>query len=407
MPITTRPITEEERLDFRRRVYVGFGNDLDKPEEGEERFRALMPVDRTVVAFDGDQMVGTLAAHPFEVTVPGGVPVPTAGTTMITVVNTHRRRGTLRSMMADHLEDIARRGEPLAALWASEAPIYGRFGFGPATSRDVISSDKAAIRVAHPGEGAVRAIDHDAVADVLPAIFERVRLATPGMLSRSAAWWEHNIAYDPEDWRDGETAKRFVVYDVDGAAEGYAIYRQKANWEDFVPEGKVKVGEVIAASDRAHSALWNYLGQIDLFPIVDYWNLPSDDPLWWKLENPRLVKRTRADALYVRVMDVSPALEARSYETDGSIRMEIDDPTRPKNSGIYELVVVNGEGKAVAVDDGADVALGIDTLGALYLGGHNARAMAAAGLIRGAPEAVTALHRLFATVAAPWCNEVF
>lgn len=407
MPITTRPINEEERLDFRRRLNAGFGNDLDKPEEGEDRFRALVPVDRTVGAFDGDQMVGTLAAHPFALTVPGGHPVQAAGTTMITVVNTHRRQGILRAMMTDHLDDTAGRGEPLAALWASEAPIYGRFGYGPATSRDVIAGARDAIRIDRPAEGRVSVIDGDAVADVLPAIFDRVRLATSGMLSRSAQWWEHNIVYDPESGREGATARRYVVSEVDGAPEGFAIYRQKANWDDFVPKGKVKVDEVVAATDQAHSALWSYLGQIDLFPIVEYWNLPTDDPLWWKLQNPRLVRRTNADALYVRVMDVSAALEARSYETDGSIRIEVEDPFLPANSGTYELAAVDGQGKVVAVDGDADVSIGIDALGALYLGGHNARSMAAAGLVQGTPEAVAALHRLFATVAAPWCNEVF
>ncbi len=46
---------------------------------------------------------------------------------------THRRRGVLRSMMDAQLRDIHERGEPIAALWASEETIYGRFGYGLAS----------------------------------------------------------------------------------------------------------------------------------------------------------------------------------------------------------------------------------------------------------------------------------
>lgn len=407
MSITTRPITADERVEFRRRLYAGFGDDLDKPEQGAERFEALLPLDRTVAAFEGDRMIGTLGAFPLELTVPGGASVPTAGTTMVTVRNTHRRQGVLRSMMGDHLDDTARRGEPLAALWASEEPIYGRFGFGNATFRDVIEGAKGALRVEHPGEGRVYPLDPEEVEDALPAVYDRARQGTAGMLARSADWWKHNVVHDPDYWRDGDTAKRYVVYEAEEGIEGYVSYRQKASWEDFVPEGRVKVTEIITATDRAHTALWSYLGNVDLFPIVTYWNLRVDDPLWWKLANPRLVQRKRADALYLRIMDVPAALGLRRYETDGSIRLGVEDPFRPATGGVYELTVDGGEGKAVAVEGDPDVTLGIRSLASLYLGGGNARSMAGAGLIEGTPASVASLHRLFATVAAPWCEATF
>lgn len=407
MAITTRPITADERVEFRRRLVAGFGDDLENAERGADRFEAMMPLDRTVAAFDGQAIVGTLGAYPFEMTVPGGASVPTAGTTMVTVQNTHRRQGVMREMMRDHLDDTAARGEALAALWASEAPIYGRFGFGHATSRDVVEAAKDAVAVDRGSDGAVRAIDPDDVTELLPPVYDRVRQVTAGMLSRNADWWKHEVVYDPEHWRNGNTAKRFVVYEADGEVEGYVIYRQKSDWGDFVAKGKVRVSELIAATDRAHSGLWHYLGNIDLFPIVRYWNMPADDPLWWKLRDPRRVERKRSDALYVRIMDVSAALGARKYEADGSIRIGVDDPARPNTSGVYELAVSEGDGKSVMIEGEADVTLGIDVLGALYLGGTNAVSMAAAGLIDGAPDAVATLHRLFNTAAEPWCDSVF
>jgi predicted acetyltransferase len=407
MPITTRPITEDERHEFRRRLHAAFGGDLDEPELGAERFRAIMPLDRTVAAFDDGRLIGTLGALPFELTVPGGVPLPTAGTTMVSVRSTHRRMGVMRSMMRDHLDDTARRGEPLAALWASEAPIYGRFGFGHATSRDAVETRRDGIRIERPGDGTVHSIEPDEVIELLPGVHDRVRLVTPGMTSRHTDSWTHRVVYDPSEWRDGDTAQRYVVYESDDGIEGYVIYRQKERWTDMLAEGQVKVSEIITATDRAHSALWHYLTNVDLFPTVKYWNLRIDDPLWWKLPNQRLVERRRGDALYVRIIDVAVALEARRYESDGSIRIGVDDPFRPDTSGVYELAVVDGEGKVLTVDAEAEVTLGIDALGALYLGGSNARSMAAAGLIHGAPDAVASLHRLFTTVAAPWCEAMF
>ncbi len=408
MTIKTRPIVEDEVLRFREQFVKGFGEDLDEKDRDPERFLALLPLDRTVAAFDGAEIIGTLGAHPLQVTVPGGASVPMAGTTIVTVQNTHRRQGVLRAMMTDHLNDTATRGEPLAGLWALETPIYGRFGFGHATSREVVTAPKGSLKMPKSGDGVVRVIEPDRVATLLPAIYDDVLANRPGMLSRSADWWRHQVVYDPEYRREGDdSAKRFVAYEAEGRIEGYAIYRQKSEWGDLVPNGQVNVGEAIAISDRAHSGLWNYLGNLDLFPQVKFWNMPVDDPLWWKLAEPRYVQRKRSDGLWVRIMDVAAALGARRYESDGSIRLGIEDPFRAVTSGVYELSVSDGEAKVVEVDGDAEVNLGIDALGALYLGGSNALSMAGAGLIEGAPEEVTTLHRLFHTAAEPWCDTIF
>jgi predicted acetyltransferase len=407
MAITTRPITEDEVPAFREQISTGFGEDLSEQDRNSDRFLTLFPLDRTVAAFDGDTIVGTLGAFAFEVTVPGGATIPMSGTTIVTVRSTHRRRGLLTAMMRDHLDDAAARGEALVGLWASEAPIYGRFGFGMATSRDVVEATDNALRISAAVEGVVRFIDPDHAHDVIPPIFDEVRKSRPGMLSRSEEWWKLRIFYDPEHWRDGNSAKRFVVYEADGTAEGYAIYTQKSDWGEFLPNGQVRVKEIVSTTDRAHSALWDHIASIDLFPRVRFWNSPVDDPLWWKLVDPRRVERKRTDALWLRILDVPAALGARAYETDGSIRIGVDDRFRPSTSGSYELTVIDGVGKCAAVEGSADVELGIDVLGALYLGGSNAVSMAAAGLIAGAQERITELHRLFHTDVAPWCDDVF
>ena len=409
MSITTRPITKDEIERFRERVYRGFGDELGEEDRDPKRFLALMPLDLTVAAFDGDEMVGTLAACDFDVTVPGGAPVAMTGTTVVTVQPTHRRQGVLTAMMQDHLDAVAQRGDSLAGLWASETGIYGRFGFGHATSKDDVEAPTLAVTISTDAEGTVRLIEPDGVVELLAPIYDAARRSRPGMLSRSQEWWAHSVVHDPPHRRDRDqiSAKRFVVYQADGSAEGYAIYAQKSDWSGEVPLGQVRVIEVISTTDRAHTGLWQYLANIDLFPRIRWWNMPVDDPLWWKVAEPRCLVRKRGDALWVRIMDVPAALEARSYETDGSIRIAVEDAFRPETSGVYELAVSNGVGKCVAVDANADVSLGVDALGALYLGGSSAVSMAAAAKIDGAADRVSLLHRLFRTDVAPWCEEVF
>jgi predicted acetyltransferase len=405
--ITTRPITKDEIERFREQVERGFGDDLAEEDRDSEQFLALMPLDLTVAAYDGDEMVGTLAAFEFDVTVPGGAAVAMTGTTVVTVQPTHRRQGVLSAMMHDHLDAVARRGDALVGLWASETGIYGRFGFGHATSRDEVEAPTLAVTIATASEGTVRLIDPDSVGEVFPSIYDAARRKRAGMLSRRQDWWAHSVVHDPPHRRDGMSAKRFAVYQADGSTEGYVIYVQKSDWSGEVPLGQVKVIEAISTTDRAHTGLWQYLAGIDLYPRIRWWNLPVDDPLWWKLAEPRRLVRKRDDALWVRIMDVPAALEARSYETDGSIRIAVEDPFRPDISGGYELAVSDGVGKCVAVDGNADVNLGVDALGALYLGGSNAVSMAAAGKIDGAADRVSLLHKLFRTDVAPWCEEVF
>ena len=407
MSITTRPITKDEIERFREQVYRGFGEDLGEEDRDSERFLALMPLDLTVAAFDGDEMVGTLAAFELDVTVPGVATVSMTGTTVVTVQPTHRRQGVLSAMMQDHLDAVARRGDALAGLWASETGIYGRFGFGHATSRDEVEAPTLAVTIGTASEGTVRLIDPDSVVEVFPPVYDAARRKRAGMLSRRQDWWAHSVVRDPPHRRDGMSAKRFAVYQADGSTEGYVIYVQKSDWSGEVPLGQVKVIEAISTTDRAHTGLWQYLASIDLYPRIRWWNLPVDDPLWWKLAEPRRLVRKRGDALWVRIMEVPAALEARSYETDGSIRIAVEDPFRPDISGVYELAVSDGVGKCVAVDGNADVSLGVDALGALYLGDSNAVSMAAAGKIDGAADRVSLLHRLFRTDVAPWCEEVF
>jgi len=404
-----RTITEDDADLFRSRLSRGFGGDGDTDEDARTRFRAIFEYDRTFAAFDGEDIIGTGGAFSLQVTVPGGRIVPMGGTTVITVQPTHRRRGVLRALMDSHLQEVADRGEPIAGLWASESSIYGRFGYGPATYRHKAVIDGRAVEMAETFDGSstVRLLDNDRAEPVIRSVYEAVRSTRTGMLTRSDSWWSHRLMADVESWRGGKSARRYAVFGEDGEVSGYAVYRQKAKWEDFVADGEVDVVEVVTTTTAAHAGLWAFLTSIDLFPRIEYWNLPIDDPLPSLVTDQRRVRRSLVDALWIRLMDVPTALEARRYEADGSVTFETIDPAQSGRSATFRLEVADGNARCTAVQGAPDLTMRADVLGHLYLGGGNALTMARAGRISGDEPSIRALHRLFRTDSMPWCPEVF
>ncbi|MHC4612052.1 MAG: GNAT family N-acetyltransferase [Planctomycetota bacterium] len=405
MDLTVRPISEKEFETFRAKIARGFGSD-PYPEEDGRLFRQTLDLDRTICAFDGDEMIGTCAAYTFDLTVPGAV-LPMGGTTVVTVQATHRRRGVLTAMLRAHLAEVRDRGDPLAGLWASETSIYGRFGFGCAAEGCEMKVDSRTIRFSgNPPGGAVRLLEADDAQRVLPPIYERIRPTRAGLLSRSDPWWKLRFFYDPEHRRRGKSARRYAVYTGPDGDDGYAIYRQKDKWDDF-PDGTVHVQEVMAATAEAHEALWRFLTAIDLFPNVEYWNVPVDDELPWRVNDFRRVERRVSDSLWLRMIDVPQALEGRRYAGRERLVLDVRDPFLPENSGRY-LLEASPDGAACArTEEDADLELGTDALAALYLGAHPVETLARARLVKGSAAARAAADRLFAAGPRPWCAEVF
>ncbi len=406
MAVEIRPITAAEWPQFQGAFTRTFGGDPapDQPI----RLIEILPVARTLAAFDGDEIVGTFASFPLDLTVPGGV-VAAAGTTIVSVAATHRRRGMLSQMMRRHLDNVRAEGRPVAALWASEAAIYGRYGYGSASDMVELKVGPGAAVVfpaAEPGISFHNCPVEDQL-EVLPPIYDATRRSRPGMFARSAAWWEHRRLPDPEERRNGASARRTVVARRDGTAVGYASYRQKVTWGDGGPDGRVEVVEVIAVDDAARRSLWSYLGNIDLCPIVNHWNMPVDDPLWLEVPNPRAFVRRVSDALWVRLVDVEQALAMRTYGTDGTLALAVEDGVCGWNTGTVRLDVVGGVAGVAATDEPADVTCDVATLGAMYLGGRSAVALAAAGRVRGDAAAVRLMDDMFRSSLAPWCQEIF
>jgi predicted acetyltransferase len=408
MSFEIRPLAQENVLAFRAAIYSNFGYDADPEDEAATaRFNAVFELDRLYPAFDGDAVVGTGGDFRLEMTVPGGNQVRASGLTVVTVRPTHTRQGVLTAMMREHFTRAMDRGEPLGGLWASEAPIYGRFGYGGSVDVNQVKLDARHAGRGGSEEGAtVRLLDVDEAKQLLPDVYSRIQPTRPGMYKRSDDWWTHRLFYDPEKHRDGASALRHAVAESKGEPVGYVTYRQKASW-DVLSEGEIRIRELMPVTDAGYRALWHYVVSIDLFPIVKYWNIPVGDPLSFLVHDGRAVETKISDGLWTRLIDLQVALEARSYATDGTLTLGVADSFCDWNEGTYRITIDGGVAKCERVATESDVAMDVSTLGALYLGGRDAIALARAGLIEGDPEDVACLNSIFRGSSEPWCPEIF
>lgn len=406
--ITFRPIVEGELAAFGETDGAAFGF-TPRPEDTVWH---TLELDRTVSAFDGDTLVSTSASISMQFTVPGGRVIPVAGVTVVAVRPTHRRRGILTGMMARLLDDAQARGEPLAILWASESRIYGRFGYGQAAPDESweIEREHALVTRRPASTGRVRMYDKAEAEHRFPAAWEQARHGRVGMTIRDERFWNDRFRDRPWD-REGASGYFFVAHEPNGdpdAIDGYAIYRIKGNWPQGYPQNEVTVVELIAANDGALADLWVYLLDLDLSSTVRAQHRPVDDPLPWMLADMRRLRRRTSDGLWLRILDVPAALEARTYGADGQLTFELRDSFRPANAGDYELRVAEGRGEAIRSDAPPDLALDIADLGAIYLGGVRPSVLARAGRIEErTPGAIARADALFATDRAPWCPQFF
>ena len=378
------------------------------PAEDEvERFSKLLPVDRMHAAFDGKEIVGGAGVFPFDMTVPGAI-VSCAGVTVVGVLPTHRRRGILRRMMRAQLDDVRERGEPFAALWASEPTIYGRYGYGHAslTHEMRLPRTRAALRAGTPPrDGAVRLVDASEAQKTLPRIYDRVRNVTPGFLSRSREWWELRRLRDDASRRPpGSGPLNFALYERDGRAEGYALYRIAQAEEDGHWKRRLRVVEALGVDAVATREVWRFLTELDWTDEILAWLLPTDHPI------QHLVARVdeldlRADTgLWVDLVDVGASLSARGYAGDGRVTLELTHSFCPWNDGTWTVA----DGVAKRSSRRPDVRLDATALGAAYLGGNSFSQLARAGLVEeGARGGLTRADALFASDLAPWCPEIF
>jgi predicted acetyltransferase len=409
MDIDIRPITPEQGDQFSEILATAFGETLSEEERADHG--RWFEYDRSIAAFDGDRMVGTGGAYSMDLTLPGLTTIPIGGLTAISVLPTHRRRGILRSMIAYHFEEVERRGELVSALGASESVIYGRFGYGLATTFADYEIDPRRGQFLRPAasRGRLRLLDPEETAKLVPPLYDRYRRGQPGELSRPQAWWDV-YARDPEWSRRGASRHYDVVYESGpGRVDGWVSYQIESRWPNGLAANVVKVRMLVGLTVEAEAALWRYLLDLDLAGIIKLTDRPVDDPIRWRLADPRRLRVTEVgDQLWVRLLDLPGALAARRYAVEDALVLEVSDALRPRNQGRFRLEGGPDGASCEPTTAEPDLALDVADVGAAYLGGASLASLARAERVAERTSgALLRADRMFAAHPPPICTTHF
>jgi len=331
-----------------------------------------------------DELVAIHASYPFGRTpVPGGH-LNVAGLTWVGVHPQWRRRGLLKAMIDVHFEHCRDRGEPVSLLFAAEAGIYGRFGYGLAClSTELTLPRRAALRDV-PGteelEVRVETTEFSRHAELVGRLHAAVD--RPGWVTREspelAARWLSNAPL----FRAGREAQRILIVERAGEPVGYALFRRRSDWGAAGPEGTVEVLEAVASDAATAHVLWSRLLDLDLTTHVRTGMLAQDDPLLSLLVDVRSGKPTGHDNLWTRIIDVPAALAGRRYQADVDVVLEVTDALIGSNAGRWRVAAsAFAEPTVTPTDAPADLVLDVRELGAAYLGGTSLMELAGAGLV--------------------------
>ena len=402
MSIQIRTITEDEFAEWSRAEARAFGFHSD--DEYVERSRWIAELDRTFAAFDGGKIVGTATTRTAALTTPGGE-APLGFVDDVTVLPTHRRRGVMTRIMQAQLRQMRERGEPFAALGASESSIYERIGYGIATWADswTIGRNHTAFKIEPNGGGNLQFISADEARTEWPQLHARVASHLAGMVRYPPSYWKAMLR-DAPGQRRGMSEFFHVAYLRDGQIAGLASYRMS---ERAGIERTVAVVFLLGEDSEVEAELWRFCFSMDLVTEIRAFNRPTDDPIPWRLEDPRRLQRQTRDHMWLRLVDIPAALESRRYDSEGELTLRVHDDFCDWNDGVYRLQAAPDGASCYRANSAPEIGLSAAELAATYLGANSFDRLARAGRVRElAPGAAKRADRLFRTERMGWWMEL-
>ena len=396
-----------DRDEFARAFYaIGQYFAGPPPEDMVDRWLQYFELERMHAAFEDGNVIAGAGAFTFDMSVPGGS-LPCAGVTVVGTYPTHRRRGALRAMMDAQLADVHERGEPIAALWASEETIYGRFGYGLAAvggrgedparrrPRSRSRSRRAAGRVSSRPRRRRRCSRRCGRSS---------RAQRPGVHSRAAprggSSGRCGCRPSRRPTRRASSSSRSTA-----ASRRYAIYRLFFEVAEGAFSGRTEVVEAVGTTPQATAEIWRFLLDIDWSATTKASLLPPDHPLFLLLANPRRMAYRMGDSLWVRLVDVGAALSGRAYARRGLDRASRCGTRSAR--GTRAAGRLEG-GKAERTEAAAEIALDVDALGSAYLGAVSfAELRDALRIEELVPGAIARADAVFGWRPLPWCPEIF
>lgn len=414
MSVETRVITESEYPDWLRALNTGLLRPPVISDEEVTSRRAHTDLPRVRGAFDDGRCVATYRSFAQQLTAVGGAALPANAVSNVTVSPTHRRRGLLSRMITADLAEAKERGDIVSTLIAAEYPIYGRYGYGPAAwiTEWAVDVPRTGLdrRWSGPDDGGrIDLVDATDVRKLGPEMHARLAARQPGVVSRDDRWWQRNTGQAQlpgEPW----TEPFYAVYRAaSGEVEGLVAYQADDKWgEAKQPLNTATVRELLALTPAAERALWHYVCSVDWITTVKSGHRAPDDLLPQLLPDPRAARiLTHADFLWVRILDVARALEARTYTAAAILVLEVHDGLG-LDGGRFRLDASPEGAVCVPSTESPDLTLDVRELGALFLGDESAVRLAALGRVdEGTPGAAAVADEVFRTPRRPWCPDIF
>ncbi|MFW6081833.1 MAG: GNAT family N-acetyltransferase [Desulfosalsimonas sp.] len=406
MPAEIRPASVDEMGTFRQvakralimpsSVAPAWAIDSIKPEW-------------TLCAFEDGQLATSYAWWPLNMRL-NGRSSPVAGITYVGTHPAYRRKGHLRDIVSRHFEKMYEEGGmPIAALHASRASIYKRFGYAVVSLQN--SYSVAPERLVFCGAGGEHSSPDrlkepaDGGREVIKDIYRRFCADRTGCIHRARPAWDAGALCPPP--KDGALFR--MVCDCSGAPEGYVIYTVKPEkGTDFRLNHRVVIRDIAWLSPAAYFSIWRHLSMMDTAGSIDWIRVPSDDPLPDLVCEPGDLNIKTRDGLMARIVDAAGALGSRGYDSDGSACFELEDEICPWNRGRWLLDAEGGIAQAVRTEKKPEAGLSVQALAMLVFGRISATGAARTGLLNVfEPEALAAWDRLFATRHAAFCPDFF
>ncbi len=363
---------------------------------------------RALGAFDGDRVVATFRSFASSLYVPGGACIPADAVTNVAVLPTHRRQGLLTRMMDRDLREARERGDAVALLFASEAQIYGRYGFGTATEQVQLLIRKANAHFRTLPEGHVELVSWKDLREIAPPLYERFAAGQPGSMAINSKRWDAIFGLEATPFSPKATHRAVIYRDEAGEPQGWLHYDAEEVWAEVRPQGKLTVHDLVAATTAAYARLWRYALEVDLIAEIRAEQRPNAELLPWLLTDRRAVHHVaRHDGLWGRVLDPAAALAARTYLTPGEIVIEVRDETGLA-AGCFRLEGGPDGATCTSTTGDPDLTFTVEGLGAAYLGGPKLSTLAAAGLVEERRTgALARAEAMFASTIVPWCWREF
>jgi predicted acetyltransferase len=396
--------TDDELIAFMKVMVTAFHGERVIGDEHLAWAKARFDLDRTWAAFDGDVQCGSERTFPSTLRVPGGAEVPVSCLTNVTVLPTHTRRGHLTRLMRTQLDAAVDAGEVASLLVAAEWPIYGRYGYGPATEFAMWEVDTLLAQPVGERVGTYELIEGEALDAVATTLLDRHQAVTPGTIARPD-WLRRTVTgVKPRPWETPNKTTTWVLHrDADGEPDALAGYTVKEDWDGMRPAGAATVVDLVAATPAGERDVWRFLVDIDLVTKVS-WNGPPTSVLRHVFVDGRAARQVgRWDHIWARILDVPACLTARTYAGADRVVLEVVDPFLERG-GRFALDTRDGGATCEPSTDAVDVVLPIDALSAAWLGGTDLRHVAAGGrVVEEAPGGVDRLAALLRWHQTPWC----